>query len=160
MKLLQFLVPKRVLRIQSSLSPAEIYERLRPDVTERERPVMGYRSRGVSTPYSGQLTPNGFLITRVVSHQNSFLPMVHGRLEPVAGGTVVHVEMQPLPFVAGFMLLWLAFVTLLTIVAIAMWSPIAFGGPVMFAFGLGLSHLAFGSEAHKAETYLRERLRR
>src|SRR5207248_141730 len=56
--------------------------------------------------FQGTFTPQGFKITRIIHHRNSFLPVILGEIVRGPLVTTVHVKMRLHRFVAGFTAFW------------------------------------------------------
>jgi len=156
-RMLTWIFPYRTLMIETSLSPAEVRERLERDVAPREAGLRLFRSR--DGRFNGSVSETGFDIRRTISGRNSWLPNVVGTIQATAFGSRVYVRMKPPQMVNVFMALWLGTVALMAIpFAIALPFPLAIVPFVMFGFGLALPKLGFGIEAGHAETFLYEAL--
>ncbi len=49
---------------------------------------------------------DAFKITRIISYQNSFMPVIHGRIVSTPRGTEVRILMRPYLFVILFLAVW------------------------------------------------------
>src|ERR1700733_10296347 len=51
--------------------------------------------------FEGDVSPQGFNISRIISYRNSCIPVIQGRFEPSATGTriVIEMNMHPLGYV-------------------------------------------------------------
>lgn len=155
-RLLSWIFPSKTLIIETSLSPAEVHERLEKDVAPREGTLLRVFEVGM---YRGRVDETGFDFRRIISGRNSFLPNVAGSIEATAFGSRIHVRMSMPAFVTAFMAVWLGMVALMAIpFAFAMPFPfnvLPFG---MLVFGTLLPKLGFSSEANLAERFLAEAL--
>lgn len=154
-RMLSWIFPHRTLTIETSLSPAEVHERLEKDVAPR-RGTLRVFEVGM---YNGRVDETGFDFRRSISGRNSFLPNVVGTIEQAAFGSRIHVRLTMPTVVTAFMAVWLGMVALMAIpFAFAMPFPfnvIPFG---MLVFGTLLPKLGFNAEANLAERFLVETL--
>ena len=63
-----------------------------------------YTCKGLA--YAGSVWENGFKIIRVLNYRNSFQPVICGRFEAGANGTVVRITMRPSWIVLAFLIFW------------------------------------------------------
>ncbi len=115
--------------------------------------------------YQGTVSADGFRMLRISQHyqRNSFLPVVKGRLHPMARGTHIAVTMSLHPFVAAFSVLWLSLIGIGSLAGVTAWldaprdvlrlAPVA-----MFIFGYLLCTLSFKWETRKERQFLAELL--
>jgi hypothetical protein len=111
----------------------------------------GWRAaRNSGRPFQGRLEHHRFRLMRNINHRNSFLPVVRGRIDQEPGGSRVSVILYMDPFVAIFMLGWLA------VVGHSAWPPTSerFLSAGMFLAGLGITLAGFIPEARKARRLL------
>ncbi|MEQ9317691.1 MAG: hypothetical protein RIF41_00980 [Polyangiaceae bacterium] len=154
-RVLSWIFPYRTLTIETSLSPAEVHERLEKDVAPR-RGTLRVFEVGL---YNGRVDETGFDFRRSISGRNSFLPNVVGTIEPTPFGSRVHVHLKMPTVVTVFLAFWLGMVALMAI-------PFLFAMPFPFnvipfgllAFGTMLPKLGFNSEANLAERFLTDTL--
>jgi hypothetical protein len=100
------LLPYDTLVIDSPLPPGEALARLRAATGPRR----WFRGFGAAThPFQGEVVGDEVRIERVIGYGNSFLPRIHGRVEPRAHGSRLNATMALHPLVAVFMLVWMAF---------------------------------------------------
>ena len=119
------------------------------------------QARGLFTSggfeFEGDVSPEGFNISRIISYRNSCIPVIRGRFEPSATGTSIVIEMRMHP--AGFVFLvggmGLSFLVLSVTSGSGQGSPVAavaaFAAPcVIFA----VCWIAFAAEANTARAAL------
>ena len=156
-------LPFERFAIESPLAAAQVVCRLR-DATESRRLFSGRPTLGEKT-FIGSVTEGEFRITRAISYQNSFLPIVRGRIEQVGEGTRVEISMRLSPLVLAFMCFWLAFAALFFVGFLAAsLSRHQLTGFVliplgMFVFGSVLTVGGFKLEARRAREQLESLLR-
>jgi hypothetical protein len=106
------------------------------------------------TEFEGDVSPQGFNLTRIISYRNSCIPVIRGRFEPSATGTriVIEMNMHPLGYV---FLVGGAAISFVVLSVVSQGSPVAalaaFAAPcVIFA----VCWIAFAAEASKARVAL------
>ncbi len=107
----------------TSMSAAEVTAVLMRSVS---RPPWFRRPK---TPFVGSVSEGGFRIVRVVPGQDSFNPMLYGRMRQDPAGSTVYVTATLHPIVWTFMTIWS------TALTIAMWrdSNPPHGAAILFA---------------------------
>jgi hypothetical protein len=103
--------------------------------------------------FEGDLSPQGFNITRIISYRNSCIPEIRGRFEPSETGTKIVIEMTMHPL--GYVLLvggaGMSFTVLSMLAGSGQGLPVtailAFAGPCVF---FAVCWLAFAGEASTA----------
>lgn len=90
---------------QVGFSPDDLTNRLRKAV-DPETWLAPWWDGG-SRPYIGSVDRGSFRIQIRRGYQNSFAPVLFGRVEAHSGGSLVHVRLGLHPIVGPFMLLWL-----------------------------------------------------
>jgi hypothetical protein len=152
------LLPYQTRVFQSALSEAQVLERLR-DAVEPER---WFRVRAAVRPFEGTVEGRTFRIQRIIRYRNSFLPLLHGKVEPTPGGPVqILVAFRLAPSVTAFMTLWFGLLLLIGSRVLRQASApghaqplLAVGG--MLVFGVVLVVGGFGVEASRATRLLEE----
>jgi len=109
--------------------------------------------RELSMPFVGYVKEDSFTLRRNIRYQNSFLPLIRGRILPTETGTQVKVTMFMHPLVAIFMVFWL---WLTGPYAPADQSTSTHSAWPLFAFGLLVALGGFFLEAIKAKRLLVE----
>jgi|LGVE01.1.fsa_nt_gb hypothetical protein len=114
-----------------------------------------------NAPFQGEISYDGFKITRIIHYQNSFLPVVTGKFLPGNSGVRVVVHLGLHPLVSAFMYFWFGGLGLGIIGIVAkfiskqiLFSPmllIPFG---MMIFGWALVSGGFWFEAKKQKSML------
>ncbi|HEX8695705.1 MAG TPA: hypothetical protein VF746_25040 [Longimicrobium sp.] len=154
------LLPFERYELHSALPAAEAASRLAAAVEPERR----FRSGKAARAFEGEVGGAGFRIRRIIGYRNSFLPTIHGRIVPDAGGSRVRCTLTLHPLTAVITALWLAGVVLIG-GGIALgplppgqsgWSRVAPLG--MLLFGWGLVSGAFTLEARRARRLLSELL--
>jgi hypothetical protein len=150
------LLPRRAFEFRTQLRPTQVADVLREMVEPRRL----FRFRAGSRPFQGTVADSGFLIDRIISYRNSFLPQIRGTIQSEALGSRVAVVMELHPVVRAFMYLWFGGISLggavflgNSITGQTSPVPVLFVG-AMFLFGRILCHGAFSLEAKKAERLL------
>src|SRR5713101_785107 len=106
--------PFRKFAIDTELSQAEIVERLRGIVEPGGAFLAGLG--GTKKLFAGQVSPQGFKITRLIYYGNGSLPVVIGTFEPGPNGARVQVTMRPTQFALAFGILWFGSMVLFIVV--------------------------------------------
>ena len=70
-------------------------------------------------PFQGEITQNGFKITRIIHYRNSFLPIITGKFLPGNPRLKVEIRMGLHPFVTAFICIWFGGVGLISIIFLA-----------------------------------------
>ncbi|WP_441003759.1 hypothetical protein [Pseudocolwellia agarivorans] len=109
--------------------------------------------------YKGSITNNRFTIQKNISYQNSFLPIIQGKVTVTDIGSIVNITMRPHALVLCFMIVWF-FCTgfgclffLLHLDSFSLPYLIPFG---MLFFGVAITSFGFWSEAKKQKPKLIE----
>ena len=144
--------------IHTELSHAETRNRLAAAVDPRRFVFW----RNGPLPFVGKVEMSEFRIRRIISYGNSFLPIIHGRIEAHGTGSRLQGTMRLHVLVLAFLVVWCTGVVVIGgAVSVAM---LADGGrraeallPVgMLVFAWILTSASFTYEARKAERVLRE----
>jgi hypothetical protein len=94
--------PSDSFDIETTLSPEEIVESLQSNIGPRKL----FRLTSKHPTFQGELTNDGFKISRIIHYRNSFLPVVHGTFRAGNSGRIVSIKMRLNLFVAVFMCVW------------------------------------------------------
>jgi hypothetical protein len=97
----------REFRIQSSLSPSDVLDRL-ASATEKSRWVHWSDHHRL---FQGTVNGNRFEIQRIVRERNSTLPRMSGEMAPTARGTSVVAVMRLAAWVRPFLIFCISFVS-------------------------------------------------
>ena|SRR5690242_3713872 len=127
-------------RVQSLVGPE-------PKLSTKEL-FFGRGRRPEDPLFVGSVQQLSFSIQRYIVGRNSFLPMIRGRLTPIATGTRVTVRMFIHPASAVFMAFWLVFSGRAALVG---HSPVA---GLMFFVGIAMTTGFFFPEAIKGKRLL------
>src|SRR5579863_100017 len=107
--------------------------------------------------FEGDLSPQEFNISRIISYRNSCIPIIRGRFEPSGAGTriVIDMKMHPLGYVFLVGSATLSFSVLSMLAGSGQGLPVtgivAFAAPCFF---FAVSWVAFASEAGTARAAL------
>ena len=93
--------PSDSFEIQTSMSIEEIIERL-----EAEIEPSGFSHQHKA--FQGEISREGFKITRFLRYPNAFLPIVRGTFKPGQSGVSVAIKMGLHPLATIFMCAWYA----------------------------------------------------
>lgn len=153
------LLPFERYEIRSALPAAEAASRLAAAVEPERR----FRREKAARAFEGEVGGAEFRIRRIIGSRNSFLPTIHGRIVPDAGGSRVRCTLTLHPLTAVLTALWLAGVLIAGGSALGPlppgqsgWSRVVPLG--MLLFGWGLVSGAFTVEARRARRLLSELL--
>lgn len=154
------LLPYQTLVLESPLTPTQALERLKAAVEPRQ---WAMRSRHRERPFEGTVAGTGFRMQRTIEYRNSFVPQLHGRIEPTPGGRArLVVSFRIHPAVVVFVATWFSFLGCFGVAAIDQ-PTVGAGGPSprlllggMLGFGVLLLFAGFMPEAHKAARLLVE----
>lgn len=151
-------VPQHRFEIQSPLAPKAALDALKAHVEERAMFRVGmWPSSKNDTRFQGEITADGFSISRIIGYRNSFLPVVTGKVHGGGSRSTIAVDMK-LHSIAVLLLIAIMIPFLLAVSVLA-FAPDAMG---MLSLLL-LPALAYGGvlwgfwfEAEKQERVLRE----
>ena len=122
------LLPIAALDLESKLPPEVLLGHLRAAIGGHP-----------GAPFAGEARPGRFRITRVNEYRTTFLPVVTGSILPAGGGSAVRLRMRPHASVLVFLAIWLAFLAVVTGLAVA-WrlrspanSALWLAGPALLA---------------------------
>lgn len=152
------LVPYQKFVIEVPYSREELIRRLGSEISGRpqDRGSSGERTKS----FKGEISDEGFQISRIINYRNSFLPVIEGRFSPQVKGVRVEIKMKLHSVVLIFCIVWLCFFGRFVIAAA---TNILDAGRVnirmLFPFGIFLlfyliATIAFGVEAKKASRLL------
>jgi hypothetical protein len=104
-------VPLYRFEINSGLSPEEVIARIRQMTREQRGTQESFRhslnpSVKSQPPFIGSIEGSSFFLRQNIAYQNSFLPVVWGRVYPIASGSRIHVKTFMPPGCALFMAFW------------------------------------------------------
>jgi len=92
----------RPLIIIAAEPVTEVREKLSRDIEERRF----FNSLRSNKTYQGEITENTFKISRIISGQNSFLPVIYGSFKEEKEGTEIKMNLVPDCFVIVFFVFW------------------------------------------------------
>jgi hypothetical protein len=148
-------LPHERFTLETPLDAAEVVQRLR-DATA---PAPGGRL------FRGSVDHDEFRLRRAIRYRNSFLPVLHGRIEATATGTRLRVSMRLDSWVVAFMGVWFGVLTVVLVAAVAIvvgegeFTPLVFAPLLLFAFGYALTVGAFKLEEGRGRELLEAVLR-
>ncbi|NEQ53189.1 MAG: hypothetical protein F6K11_24140 [Leptolyngbya sp. SIO3F4] len=154
-------LPFENITYKTQLDPDEILKRLseviEPKKTIRMKGMFGNNNH---KPYEGRISKNIFIINRIITYRNSFIPTIKGIIEKDNDGTKIHVKMRLHEVAMVFMFIWFGGVGIaLLIFLVSMFNDqhfepiilIPFG---MLIFGYVLVTAGFKYESIKSKKYL------
>lgn len=97
------LLPYESYEIHTALTLEEAFTLLQSDVEPKKWLRFSRRHK----TFEGEVSWQGFKITRIIHYRNSFLPIIRGRFKQGELGLNVNVRMHLHPFVIAFMCFWL-----------------------------------------------------
>ena len=165
MKLLNF-VPFEKYILTTKLSCDDIYKRLADNIEPKQNIQFFAFNRNSAKPYEGEISGNSFTMSRIIKYNNSFLPVIKGKISSIVGQTQIRIVMRPEMFFLMFGSLWMAIVGLFCAGLLLAgflnfkqivehgFSPaflIPFG---MFIFGYLLISISFKKESKKSQQFL------
>jgi hypothetical protein len=167
-------LPFRQFVIETSLSEAEVVERLR-GIVEPGSAILAPLRR-TNKLFAGEVSPQGFKFMRIIGYGNAALPVVSGSFARDASGTRVAVTMRPTRFFQVFGAVWLGFALLFVTITLVLSITLIFssskdganpsanasmiflGGLAVVSAGYLLMAGSFGFEARKARRILEDAL--
>lgn len=158
------LLPYDCYDVQTPYTVEEIVSLLQSEVEKRK--WLRFSSEGCKA-FEGEVSWEGFKISRIINYRNSFLPIIEGRFRQEDRGVTLEIQMRPHALVSAFVCVWflgvivgMAAVIIGVIAKQVELSPfllIPFG---LFVFGLLLVYGGFWTEAKKSKALLQDVLRR
>ncbi len=165
------LFPTESYELTTDLPVTEVLTRLYNAIDPRKTLSMLASKSTFKKPYEGIVYVDGFKINqKIVGKQNSFAPVMTGKVSTRLNQTTIDVELTLQPFTKVFMALWVGFLGVFCTVMLykAFISPsksflnnfsvsslAPFG---MLIFGFGLTLFGFKTESQNAKDYLRNLL--
>ena len=107
--------PSDSYEIQTPIQLEEVVRRLE----EQIEPAKWFRISHTHKFFQGEVSREGFKITRIVHYRNSFLPVIRGTFKQGEPGVTVLIRMRLHPFVTAFMYFWFGGVSLGILAVIA-----------------------------------------
>lgn len=89
--------------VLKTVDPIDVVRTKLIENIEKKRLFNSLRSNKI---YQGEISETGFKISRIISYQNSFLPVIYGSLSETEEGTEIKIELMPHWFVIIFFLVW------------------------------------------------------
>ncbi|WP_296046834.1 hypothetical protein [uncultured Alteromonas sp.] len=98
------LIPRDNFTLDSRFSAAEITQRLQEHTAKKR--TLGFNR---DFEFKGRVGQYDFELMRNVAYQNSFLPVIEGKIKPVANGCHIEVTMRLHLLVTVGMVIWFSF---------------------------------------------------
>ncbi len=152
MKLTKWLPYEHFVLI-THLKGDEIVQKLQQHVEPKKWLRLPFKKPG--KPYEGSVHFGYFNITRIINYRNSFLPEIDGKIIEQFTVTEVHIKMQMNIFVILFMITWLGFTGVATIL-MAFVSSAVIAPAFMFTFGWCLMLGGFKYESRISTKWLKD----
>jgi hypothetical protein len=149
--------PSDSFEIETRLPP----EKIASSMGSWVEPKKLFRFSSDHALFQGNVTLDGFKMTRIIHYRNSFLPVLRGTFLRAPAGTTIRIKMELHPLVMAFMCFWfsgvglgLAVATTALVSGRTQLSPMLLIPLGMLAFGLALVLGGFWSEAKKQKPLL------
>lgn len=142
------LIPYHRFEITSRLKPADALAAIAAHIEERKWFRWDWPSASNDDRFSGEVTIDGFSITRIMGYRNSFAPVTLGEIHDAGSFSRIVIIMRPYIFV-------LIFCVFFATVSIASLAASAIPGTLMLVFLYALVMGCFWFEANKQEQVLR-----
>lgn len=146
-------MPYDSFEIQTELSPKQVREKL-GIITKRSWEKM--RRQGIV--FSGEITSDGFQLTRCLAYRNSFQPVIYGTIRLTENGCVIQIEQKLNGFVKKIVYLW--FFGLLFLILVMALTHINYSALICCCImGVGayfVIHMAFLFEARHTKLLLKK----
>jgi hypothetical protein len=107
-------LPFETIVIETALTKEETISNLIRNI-EPEK-TFRFFNKSDTKDFEGKLRGNEFEIKRIINYQNSFLPIIRGRVETIATGTRITINMRLHALVIIFMAVWFSFIGLFFII--------------------------------------------
>ena len=155
------LFPYKQFVIDTAYSPEQLQNLLAQAVMPRRS--WAERFRPAAKPFEGEVTADGFRISRSINYRNSFLPVITGRFSASDRGTRIEIRMSLHPAVVIFAFVWLSGVGSCALISVGSWFTGNFETgslipPAMLVFFYVMVMGGFQWEANQAEPLLTHRL--
>lgn len=98
----------------SPLVSAEITRRISSVTKAVNFLAPGFSEKQVLTVFNGSVSERGFHISKVITRADSFLPLMHGRVESSAHGSIIFIDYTLFPGSRFFLAFWTVASLLLT----------------------------------------------
>jgi hypothetical protein len=162
------LLPLENYTLTSKLSVDQVNKCIADNIESKKHFPTSIFNRNSTKEYEGEIIGNTFKINQIlVGRTNSFAPMIIGNIFSYQGQTTITIEMQLLPMVSSFMILWLGIVGLVCIGLLLVgfiqfkqilqtgFSPMFFIPFIMFAFGCFLTVIGFKRQCNNSKEFLK-----
>ena len=155
--------PTRNITFKTTLTEAQVFERLEALITTRETDkTYVYSGNNGEDIFFGEITPPTFKVIEIVApRSNSFVPFLYGRVEQENGQTLITVKMRLPGCIIAFVSVWCYQLFLFLYLNMSSWIRgngfemnmflISIGG---LSFMLAMMHVAFSSGAKSAKDFL------
>lgn len=141
------LIPYHRFEITSRLKRADALAAIAAHIEERKWFTWSWPSSSNDDRLSGEVTVDGFSITRIMGYRNSFAPVTLGEIHDAGSFSRIVITMRPYIFV-------LIFCAFFATVSIASLAAGAVPGTLMLVFLYVLAMGSFWFEANKQEQVL------
>ena len=108
------LIPRDHFLLDSPYSAAEITQRLQQHTTRKSTFWLNS-----DCEFKGRVGEYDFELIRNSAYQNSFLPVINGKINPVANGCHIAVTMRLHLLVSVFMMIWFSFTGVACIISLS-----------------------------------------
>lgn len=153
--------PFTLFEIHTPLPPEMVFNVLQ----SHSEPTRFLRGWGDHKYFEGECSEAGFKLRRVIQYQNSFLPVINGRIIREGAGSLIKVQMRLHVFAAAFMAFWFGTLVWISLSAtpnffanLAKADHAALLTIAMGVFGVALMSGGFWFEASKQQDKLVELL--
>src|SRR5690606_37412200 len=109
------LLPFEKISYRSALSKDDLIIRLKNQIGVKKPVKFSSYDQNSDKSYIGIVRETSFEIQRAINYRNSFLPQINGNITNGMNGSKIDIEMQMLPLVKIFLIVWFSFVTLFSI---------------------------------------------
>lgn len=96
---------RRTLVLHTRLAPAECLEVIQQN-TSPLKALSIFRADPKGRFFIGKVHAHGFVVRKVIDYRNSFIPIAHGVVKPIANGTEVTIVFKPHKVVSIFTVIW------------------------------------------------------
>lgn len=139
--------------LESARPAAEVSARLEQLVEPRKLLRLGKGER----PFQGEVNPERFQISRIITYRNAFLPQIIGQVVPTPQGSRLTAMLRLNLVTLAILSTWFIF---LAFIGVGVWlvrgptDPGAWGPLAIFAVGYFITLAAFWFEAKRARELL------
>ena len=133
------LLPQHTEVLVSSLSCKEVVKRL--DAVTKDITALDVQDFSPKKIFSGRVNTDSFHLSLEMDSADSFLPLIHGKIETTQSGCILFLSYKLFPGSAFFLHFWMLVTALLGLFFLVVEQDPLYA---LLSFAVGLGNLAFG----------------